>query len=79
MSKGPGRVQQAIANLFAQNPGKRFRTSEIAAYVFTTPEPWHVTNISRTMRTLAPKLGLSKCRAAHSHSKGWEYLWGKAA
>lgn len=79
MSKGPGRVQRAITDLFAQNPGKRFRTSEIAAHVFTTPEQWHVTNISRTMRKLAPKLGLTKCRAHHPGSKGWENLWGKAA
>lgn len=79
MSKGPGRVQRAIIDLFDQNPGRRFRTSEIAAHVFSEPQDWHLNNIGRALRTLAPTLGLIKCRMSRHGSKGWEHIWGKVA
>lgn len=80
MSRGPGRVQRAIKELFDARPGKWFTNREIAAHVFGPQlKDWHITNIARTMPALAPLLGLSCTRVGSSGVAGWKYVWKRKA
>ncbi|WP_440408689.1 hypothetical protein [Neorhizobium petrolearium] len=79
MSRGPGRIQREIMAALEADPHRRLTTAEIAAIVYGDPvEDWHLETVSRSLRTLAPRLGLSKCRVAASGRFGWHHLWGRA-
>lgn len=80
MSRGPGRIQRQIIGAFEAAPDQRLTTSEIAVAVYGDElEKWQVDAVSRSLRTLAPRLGLTKCRVGTPDRFGWRHIWGRAA
>ena len=73
MSKGPGKVQQAIVAAFEKEPSQRFTTAELAASIFAD-QP--TASQIETVRQSLNKLGLKKSRCGHLKTGGWRYIWG---
>jgi hypothetical protein len=55
MSKGPGRVQRRLAEIFQKNPEGMFLTKELCSRVYQTGrvQKWHRVSVLRALKSLA--------------------------
>jgi hypothetical protein len=56
MSRGPGRVERAIQQVFKENPTRTFGIYDLCAVAYPgiTPEKWHKISVLRAVRRIAP-------------------------
>lgn len=83
MSRGPGSVQRALAEVFELTPNTRFSVDELAQLAFpdTLIEEKHRVSTRRAVRALQASLGVKRFRQGFSpRSKrqraehlGWRY------
>lgn len=75
-----GRIQSAIADIFAINPRARFSVRQLAERIYPGEEITrsHTNAVGVTLRRTAPTLGLHRSRAQLTGGFGWHHVWGKA-
>lgn len=75
-----GRVKRAIAAAFEIDPARRATVAELAAIAYPGAliEKRHLDATDRALRSLAPALGLTRCRIGSPETGGWHNLWGVA-
>lgn len=74
MSKGPGSVQRAIIQVFAEHPGACLTVRQLAEHAFPhiRLEQKHLDATARAVNGLVPQLGLVKRRTSLGFGKfGW--------
>lgn len=76
-----GRIQSAIAAIFAANPQARFTVRQLAARIYPGEEITrsHTNAIGVTLRRIAPEMGLHRSRAHMPNRLGWHFVYGRKA
>jgi hypothetical protein len=78
MSRGLGRVQRSIIEVFEKEPGRRFTIAELSALAYPgeTIERKHREAVRRALKRLEPELGLHKFRVGFLRVSGWRHVIG---
>lgn len=78
MSRGPGRIQRAIAAAFDAQPTRRFTTRELAALAYPGTEigKTQINGVLHAIPTITP--ALTACRVGATDRLGWHHVWGRA-
>ena len=79
MSRGFGRVQEALIHKFADHPGP-YSIYDLAAAVYPGAEiqKRHKDAVNRAVLKLAPVLGLRQTRMGMPRTGGWKSGWAVA-
>jgi len=77
MSRGPGRIQRAIAELFDAKPDGRFTTRELASHAYPGAEigKSQIDAVLRAIPSITP--AITACRVGASDRFGWHHVWGR--
>lgn len=73
-----GRVKRAVVAAFEAQPRRWFTTAQLAAIAYPglVIEKRHLDATDRAIRSVAPTLGLVRCRVGTPKTGGWHNSWG---